>query len=117
MKLSSRFLRQGNLTSLIFSFRKGNVVQKLHLLSPAFSVPIYLSKEGEDITYCFRFQNDLIAAYSSFITGERSLENMQALSSAELLVMKKSELEDLTKSSNWIKFLKNRENQLGGTNF
>ena len=47
-----------------------------------------------------------MAAYSSFITGEGSLENMQALSSAELLVIKKSEMEKLTKSPNWIKFLK-----------
>jgi len=66
----------------------------------------YLSDEGEDITYCFRFQNELMAAYSSFITGERSLENMQALSSAELLVIKKSEVERLTKNPNWVKFLK-----------
>lgn len=66
----------------------------------------YVSRAGEDITYCFRFQNELMAAYSSFITGNGSLENMQALSPAELRVIKKSKLEEVAQSPNWTRFLK-----------
>lgn len=66
----------------------------------------YLSAEGEEITYCFRFQNELMAAYSSFLTGEGSLENMQALSPAEILVIKKSEMDRLIQNPNWVKFMK-----------
>lgn len=66
----------------------------------------YLSGEGEEITYCFRFQNELMAAYSSFITGNGSLENMQALCPSELWVIKKSKLEEVAESPNWTKFLR-----------
>jgi len=67
----------------------------------------YTSSQGDDITYCFRFPNELIAAYSSFITGNPSVEAMQALSAVELLVIQKSKLDTLVKESPiWTQFLK-----------
>lgn len=67
----------------------------------------YYTTKGEDITYCFRFPNDLLAAYASFITGNKSMENMQAISDAELLVIKKESLEYLAAGNiNWASFLK-----------
>ncbi|MEY8759488.1 Crp/Fnr family transcriptional regulator [Chryseobacterium tongliaoense] len=67
----------------------------------------YISNEGKDITYCFRFPNELIASYSSFISGKASVENMQAISEASLLVLKKNKIEELVnKNANWILFLK-----------
>lgn len=67
----------------------------------------YTSFEGDDITYCFRFPNDLMAAYSSFITGNGSMETMQAISQAKIWVVNKVEIENLIhKSYNWTKFLK-----------
>ncbi|MFP3833006.1 Crp/Fnr family transcriptional regulator [Chryseobacterium sp. SIMBA_028] len=67
----------------------------------------YLSDDGKDMTYCFRFPNTLMAAYSSFISGSLSKENMQAITDAELLVLKKESMDTIVQDNlNWAKFLK-----------
>jgi len=67
----------------------------------------YLSGTGEEITYCFRFPGEFVAAYSSFITGQGSLEYMQALTKTELLVISKNDVDVLAdRYSGWLKFLK-----------
>ncbi|MCX8523621.1 Crp/Fnr family transcriptional regulator [Chryseobacterium formosus] len=67
----------------------------------------YTTSEGNDMTYCFRFPNDMLASYSSFITGNPSLETLQAISSAELLVIGKDTIDKLTTNSyHWTMFLK-----------
>lgn len=67
----------------------------------------YMSDEGTEITYCFRFPNDLMAAYSSFITGSGSMENMQAIAPAELLVIRKEAIDQLIQEQPaWTTFLK-----------
>ncbi|WP_343555483.1 Crp/Fnr family transcriptional regulator [Sphingobacterium sp.] len=67
----------------------------------------YSSADKEDITYCFRFPNTWIAAYSSFITGGPSTETMQAITSAELWTIKKHTIDKLaTDSLKWTKYLK-----------
>ncbi|MEI2271525.1 Crp/Fnr family transcriptional regulator [Sphingobacterium sp. ML3W] len=67
----------------------------------------YTTSSAEDVTYCFRFPNSLIAAYSSFITGGPSIETMQALTPAELWVIKKSTIDKLAAESLvWTKYLR-----------
>lgn len=67
----------------------------------------YTSEEGDETTYCFRFPNEMLAAYSSFISGNESQETMQAISTSELLVIKKKDIDQLAKENIcWIKFLK-----------
>ncbi|WP_407481067.1 Crp/Fnr family transcriptional regulator [Elizabethkingia meningoseptica] len=67
----------------------------------------YTTAAGNDMTYCFRFPNDFIAAYSSFITGAESTESMQALIPAALLVIEKSTITRLEhENPKWSVFLK-----------
>jgi len=67
----------------------------------------YTRLQGDDITYCFRFPGALLASYSSYITGKPSVETIQAISSAELLVITKNALEKLVaKHLNWHIFLR-----------
>lgn len=67
----------------------------------------YSSNAGEEITYCITFPNNFLSAYSSYISGQPTPENIQALTSAQLLVIQKNEMEKLAKSSqNWLRFLK-----------
>jgi CRP-like cAMP-binding protein len=67
----------------------------------------YISDKGEEITYCITFPNNLMTAYSSFITGQNTNENIQAITSAELLIIPKNEIDNLVlKNPNWVKFLK-----------
>ena len=67
----------------------------------------YVTDKGEEITYCIIFPNNLITAYSSFITGQSTPENIQAISAVELMVVRKDTIDDLAlKNPNWVKFLK-----------
>ncbi|MDO6490870.1 MULTISPECIES: Crp/Fnr family transcriptional regulator [unclassified Cellulophaga] len=67
----------------------------------------YHSNSQDQITYCFTFQNSLLMAYSSFISGEGSKENIQALTNSKIITIPKTTLNNLAKSNtNWLQFLK-----------
>lgn len=67
----------------------------------------FISAKGDEITYCITFPNNLMSAYSAFITGQCSTENIQALTSSELLLISKKSIDGLvSKNPNWIKVLK-----------
>ncbi len=67
----------------------------------------YTSDNGKDMTYCFKFPNMMIAAYSSFISGCLSKESIQAITDVELLILKKEKMDLLVKDAlNWTQFLK-----------
>lgn len=90
-----------------FFVREGEKCKEIAFIESGVFRSYYVSDEGKDITYCFRFPNDLIASYSSFISEKPSMENMQAISDAELLIIKKDKIQKLTdENPNWIKFLK-----------
>ncbi|KAB1065577.1 Crp/Fnr family transcriptional regulator [Salibacter halophilus] len=65
----------------------------------------YISSNNEEVTYCMTFPNNFITAYSSFISGEKTFENIHALSETEALFIKKEQLLKLTNSSKkWLEF-------------
>ena len=67
----------------------------------------YTSDKGEEITYCITFPNSLMTAYSSFLTAHPTQENIQAITTTELLIIQKSKFETLShQNSNWTYFLK-----------
>ena len=67
----------------------------------------YTSNKAEEITYCITFPNSLMTAYSSFLTAQPTVENIQAVTVTELLVVQKDLLEKLVQQNpNWIYFLK-----------
>jgi CRP-like cAMP-binding protein len=66
-----------------------------------------LSEEGVDTTYCLSFPNKFITAYSSYISGKPTVENIQAITDAEILVISKENLQNIFKNnSNWLIFSK-----------
>lgn len=67
----------------------------------------YYSSEEEEITYCFIFQDNFITAYSSFISQDKTQENIQAITDIEMLVISRENVAKLEQSStNWLRFLK-----------
>jgi len=72
-----------------FFVKEGQSCNEIAFIEAGIFRSYYSSADGIDMTYCFRFPNDLMASYSSFITGNSSVETMQALSEADLLVIKK----------------------------
>jgi len=67
----------------------------------------YTTADGKDITYCFRFPNEFVASYSSFISGKPSKETIQAIADADIFVLNKDKVEALFhENPRWILFLK-----------
>jgi len=65
------------------------------------------TNKGEEITYCLTFPNVFVTAYSSFITENKTQENIQAIDNVELITIEKRKLENLASTHvNWMKFLK-----------
>jgi len=87
--------------------KEGDKCKEIGFIKSGIFRSYYISSDGKDMTYCFRFPNDLIASYSSFISGQTSTETMQAIADAEVWVIKKEKIEELTANNpNWIHFLK-----------
>jgi CRP-like cAMP-binding protein len=90
-----------------FFVKEGENCNEIAFIESGILRSYYTSSDGNDVTYCFRFPNDLMASYSSFITGNASKETMQALSESDLLVIKKEVIGKLINNSHsWTKFLK-----------
>ena len=67
----------------------------------------YNASNGEEMTYCITFPNAFMTAYSSFITGNPSIENIQAMSPSELWVIRKSDIDRFSEMHpNGMKFQK-----------
>lgn len=65
----------------------------------------YISNKGEEITYCITFPNKFITAYSSFISGEKTFENIHAVTDVEMFFIEKKQFNHLIHiSPNWLKF-------------
>ena len=90
-----------------FFIKENKVCKEVAFVASGIFRSFYYSSFSEEITYCFTFPNSFVTAYSSLITQERTVENIQALTDAELLVISKDDLDILEKTStNWLKFLK-----------
>lgn len=67
----------------------------------------YHNSNGEEITYCFLSEQSLLTAYSAYITGQRTTENIQALAPSELVYISKSALEELQENNvRWLTVFK-----------
>ncbi|WP_343694710.1 Crp/Fnr family transcriptional regulator [Flavobacterium sp.] len=62
----------------------------------------FYNHKGDEITNCFAFENEFMASFASFITGEKAEENVQALVDTELQILDRKALEILYQSGfNW----------------
>lgn len=101
------FFVSRKLTKHAYFAAEGTPCTEVALVKSGILRSYYTIQHAEEITYCFRFPNDLMASYSSFITGNPSLESIQAIGAVELFVIKKNKIEELAKdNSAWLKFLK-----------
>lgn len=90
-----------------FLVREGEVSKEVVFMLSGIFRSYYLSEDGEDITYCFSFPGTMMTAYSSFISGIPSVENIQAIAPTEVISLPKSKFDMLVdKNHNWTKFLK-----------
>lgn len=99
---STRSLKKGD-----YFVQEGQKCSEVAFIESGVLRSFYITPNGNEMTYCFRFPCDLVAAYSAFITGNGSVEYIQALADTQLLVIPKDQIDQLvTKNSAWIHFLK-----------
>lgn len=90
-----------------YFIRQGETCKEVAFVLSGTFRSFYISDKGEEITYCITFPNNLMTAYSSFITGQSTDENIQAITSVALLIIPKNKIDYLASTNpNWIKFLK-----------
>ena len=90
-----------------YFIRQGETCKEVAFVLTGTFRSFYISDKGEEITYCITFPNNLMTAYSSFITGQSTDENIQAITSVALLIIPKNKIDYLaSENPNWIKFLK-----------
>jgi len=95
-----------------FFSRDGTVCKEVAFVFSGIFRSFYYSSNEEEITYCFTFPGHFITAYSSYISQEKTVENIQALTTTELFMFPKHEISQLENQSvNWLKFFKTMAEQ------
>lgn len=90
-----------------FFAKEGRKCNELAFIESGIFHSFYSSLNGEEITLQISWENMMISAYSSFITNKVSKENIQALTTSEIWVLKKNKIEELIeKQVNWSRFLR-----------
>ena len=90
-----------------YFIREGEICKEVAFILSGTLRSYFVANKGEEITYCITFPNNLMTAYSSFITGQSTEENMQAITSVELMVIPQHKINELaSRNPNWMKFLK-----------
>ncbi|WP_316748402.1 Crp/Fnr family transcriptional regulator [Pedobacter gandavensis] len=90
-----------------FFIAEGKTCKEVAFLNRGILRTFFRAETGVETTYCINFPGVLTTAYSSFITGNPTIENIQALVPVELLVIQKTDIDHLSNTNpNWSKFLK-----------
>ena len=76
-----------------FFIQEGAICKKVGFVISGIFRTFYYSNLGDEVTYCFTFSDNLLSAYSSFITGKETPENIQAITDCELLLFSKEDFE------------------------
>jgi CRP-like cAMP-binding protein len=97
--MTTRTLAKGD-----FLIREGKICDELVYIKSGILRSFYLTDEGEEITYCLSFAENLMTALSSLITQKPTVESIQAISPTELIVVKKKHLDHLfEQKTNWLR--------------
>lgn len=90
-----------------FFIEAGKICQEVAFIKSGLLRSFYINEKGEDITYCISFPNNFMTAYSSYITQMTTIENIQAFTTTELVILNKYDIEKIAeKSVSAMKFLK-----------
>ncbi len=99
---SSRTLKKGE-----FLIQEGEVCKEVVFIRSGILRSFFTKPNGEEVTYCLTFGNNLMTALSSLIEEKPTHENIQALADLELEVIKKSDLKKLVENNfGWMKVFK-----------
>ena len=101
-KVTPTILKKGD-----YFIRENEISKEVAFISSGIFRSFYTTSADEEVTYCFRFENSFVTAYSSFLTQTKSIENVQAITDTEIFKISRDLILKLEKSSpNWVKLLK-----------
>ncbi|MGM5631482.1 Crp/Fnr family transcriptional regulator [Apibacter raozihei] len=87
-----------------YFIREGEINHEIAWIKKGIIRSFYTTEKGDEFTYCILFENTLITALSSYISGKPTTENMQAVCNTQLEVIKKEDIVSFMKSS--VNFMK-----------
>lgn len=88
--ITTRKLKKGELL-----LTENEVCNEIYFIKSGILRSYFFNHQGDEITNCFAFENELMASFSSFITQNVAEENIQALAETELQVISRESLEKL----------------------
>lgn len=90
-----------------FFIKEGQTSKEVGFVISGLFRSFYHSSSEEEVTYCFTFSNSFVSAYSSFLSQNKTAENIQALTDIELFTISRDEILKLQESStNWLRLFK-----------
>ncbi|MCH2082844.1 MAG: Crp/Fnr family transcriptional regulator [Saprospiraceae bacterium] len=82
-----------------FLIQEGQYAKEVAFVQSGIFRSFYTTQAGEEVTYCFMFPDHFVSAYSSFISGDPSIENIQAITDVEMLLLSKADIERIAENS------------------
>jgi CRP-like cAMP-binding protein len=90
-----------------YFIREGEVCKEIAFVKKGIFRNFITSNKGEESTYCITLPNNSISSYTSYITGDATLENIQAITNSEIFILPKAVLDKaINESHNWMKYMK-----------
>lgn len=93
-KLFSSKLKKFDFPKKALLLKTGEIENYLSFIEKG-TVRFYIPKEENDITFGFKFENQFISAYDSFITQSKSLYQLETLTPTTLWRLTFSDLQDI----------------------
>jgi CRP-like cAMP-binding protein len=90
-----------------YFIRQGEVCKEVAFVKSGIFRNFIISNLGEESTYCITLPNNSISSYTSYITGDATIENIQAIANSEIFILSKEVLDKaINESNNWMKYMK-----------
>lgn len=82
-----------------FLIREGDVCQVIFFIKSGILRSYFTKPNGDEVTYCLTFGNNLMTALSSYLNEQATHENLQALTKLEVEVIEKKVLNSITQDN------------------
>lgn len=90
-----------------YFIRQGEVCKEIAFVKTGIFRNFITSNSGEESTYCITLPNNSISSYTSYITGNATVENIQAIANSEIFILQKEVLDKaINENNNWMKYMK-----------
>ena len=90
-----------------YFIRQGEVCKEIAFVKKGIFRNFITSNSGEESTYCITLPNNSISSFTSYITGNATIENIQAIANSEIFILSKEVLDKaVDENNNWMKYMK-----------